>query len=65
MRCLETEDCWCANCTDAAIDRETGADIRPIAVKTPSARTVSGPVDIAWIFENGLEQKLSVSVRCF
>ncbi len=30
-------------------------------VSGPSA----GPVDIAWIFENDLEQKLSVSVRCF
>ena len=59
MRCLETSDCWCAACTDRAMAADMGAQL-PKPAK-PSA----GPVDIAWIFENGLEQKLSASVRCF
>ena len=81
MKCLETEDCWCAECTDAAIDPETGADIRLlhiqnpgtshcecavcVAARLPRRQIIAGPVDIAWIFENGLVQKLTASVRCF
>lgn len=70
MTCLQTEDCWCAACTDRAIDPETGADIRPDAIKYPALRAAekqrsAGPVDIAWVFEYGMEEKLSASVRCF
>jgi hypothetical protein len=59
MKCLETADCWCAACTDREIAADE-ASSQPKQTK-PSA----GPVDIAWIFEGGLEQKLSASVRCF
>jgi hypothetical protein len=63
MKCLETQDCWCAACTDRAIAADQAA-----AIVQPFFAKASGwslPVDIAWIFENGLEQKLSASVRCF
>jgi hypothetical protein len=59
MKCLETKECWCAACTDREI-----ADDQPL--REPSAaKPTHGPIEIAWIFENGLAQKLSASVRCF
>jgi hypothetical protein len=62
MECMQTEDCWCAACTDRAI----AADQALLAPKPqPVAAKSAGPVDVAWIFENGLEQKLSASIRCF
>ena len=65
MKCLETEDCWCAACVDRIFDPETGADIRPVAAKYPAARVAGGPIDVAWVFEGGMAQKLSNSIRCF
>lgn len=59
MACMQTEDCWCAECTDRAIAADQ-ASLQP-----KPAKLSAGPVDIAWIFEGGLEQKLSASVRCF
>jgi hypothetical protein len=58
---MKTEDCWCAACTDRAI----AADQALLAPKPVVTAKSAGPVDIAWIFENGLEQKLSASIRCF
>lgn len=64
MKCMQTEDCWCRECTDRAIDPDTGADIRQKEIKNQSKQR-RGPIDVAWIFENGLEQKLSAAIRCF
>ena len=52
------------------IDPETarlprGQIIDPETARLPRGQIIAGPVDIAWIFENGLVQKLTASVRCF
>jgi hypothetical protein len=56
MRCLGTEACWCAACTDREL--AAGGAVARLSGPAPSA----GTADIAWIFEAGLEQKLSGAV---
>ncbi len=36
-----------------------------VASMKADRKSVAGPIDIAWISEYGLEQKLSASIRCF
>ena len=75
------ESCWCADCTDAAIDTETGEDIRPlhiqnpgtsrcecavcVAARLPRRQIIAGPVGIAWVNEYGLTQKFTNTIKCF
>jgi hypothetical protein len=57
MKCLETEDCWCAACVDRIFNKPE--EPKPI-------RHSSVPfVDVSTILEYGLEQKLSQAIRCF
>lgn len=58
MKCLETADCWCAPC----VDRVFNAPTEPVK---PARSLVVPFVDVCWITEYGLEQKLSQPVRCF